>query len=42
LKSQPGKAHIHLVLVLESDDSIGLAKMRIKAAVETLAEDFRM
>jgi CheY-like chemotaxis protein len=42
LKSQPGKAHIHLVLVLDSDDSIGLAKMKIGSVVETLAEDFRM
>ena len=42
LKSQPGKAHIHLVLVLKNDASIGLAKMRLNAAIEKLAEDFRM
>lgn len=42
LKSQPGKAHIHLVLVLKSDSSIGLAKMRVNSVVEKLAEEFRM
>jgi predicted regulator of Ras-like GTPase activity (Roadblock/LC7/MglB family) len=42
IKSQPGKAHIHLVLVLKNDSSIGLAKMRMNAAVQQLAEDFRM
>ncbi len=42
IKSQPGKAHIHLVLVLKNDSSIGLAKMRMNAAVQGLAEDFRL
>lgn len=42
LKSQPGKAHIHLVMVLKSEASIGLAKMRINAAALKLAEDFRL
>ncbi len=42
LKSQPGKAHIHLVLVLKSDSSIGLAKMRVNSVIGNLAEDFRM
>ncbi len=42
IKSQPGKAHIHLVLVLKNDSSIGLAKLRMNSAVQTLAEDFRM
>ncbi len=41
-KSQPGKAHIHLVLVLKSDASIGLAKMRVNAVIERLADDFRI
>ncbi len=42
LKSQPGKAHIHLVLVLKNDSSLGLAKMRINSVIEKLAEEFRM
>ncbi len=42
LKSQPGKAHIHLVLVLKSDASIGLAKMRVNSVIANLAEEFRM
>lgn len=41
LKSQPGKAHIHLVLVLKNDASIGMAKLKINSAVQKLAEDFR-
>ncbi len=42
LKSQPGKAHIHMVLVLKNDSAIGLAKMRVGTVIEKLAEDFRM
>ncbi len=41
VKSQPGKAHIHLVLVLKNDGSIGLAKMRMSSTVQKLAEEFR-
>lgn len=42
LKSQPGKAHIHLVVALTSDASIGLAKMRVNQMVVKLADDFRL
>jgi len=42
LKSQPGKSHIHLVLVLTSDASIGMAKMKVGSIITQLAEDFRM
>ncbi len=42
VKSQPGKAHIHLVLVLKNDSSLGLAKMRMNTAIQMLADDFRM
>ena len=42
LKSMPGKAHIHLVLILTSDESIGLAKMKIHSLVTQLADDFRV
>lgn len=41
LKSEPGKAHIHLVLVLSSDTSIGMAKMKVSSIIAKLAEDFR-
>ncbi|MEI7893906.1 MAG: hypothetical protein WCI05_12505 [Myxococcales bacterium] len=41
LKSQPGRAHLHVVLVLKPDASIGMAKMRLGQVVEKLAEDFR-
>jgi len=42
LKSQPGKAHIHLVLILSTDESIGLAKLKIGSLVTQLANDFRV
>ena len=41
LKSQPGKAHIHLVLVLKSDAAIGMARLKIDSVAKKLAEDFR-
>ena len=42
LRSMPGKAHVHLVLFLTTDASIGLAKMRISSIIAALAEDCRM
>ncbi len=42
LKSQPGKAHIHLVLILTSEGSLGLAKLKINKLIEKLADDFRV
>jgi hypothetical protein len=41
LKSQPGKAHVHLVLVLKDAGSIGMAKMKIEKIIGLLAVDFR-
>jgi hypothetical protein len=41
LKSQPGKAHIHLVLILSSE-SIGLAKIKINQAISAVAGEFRI
>lgn len=41
VRSQPGKAHLHVVMVLKNDASIGLAKMRLNSVAEKLAEDFR-
>jgi len=40
-KSEPGRAHIHLLLVLEADGNIALAKMQIDKAVMELAEMVR-
>ncbi|MBI5590335.1 MAG: response regulator [Deltaproteobacteria bacterium] len=42
LKSQTGKAHVHLVLFLTADASIGLAKMKINSVIQSLADDCRM
>lgn len=42
LKSQPGKAHVHLVLVLAKDSSIGMAKLRIGSVIADLADSFRV
>jgi CheY-like chemotaxis protein/predicted regulator of Ras-like GTPase activity (Roadblock/LC7/MglB family) len=42
VKSVPGKAHIHLVLIIKDESSIGLAKMRVNSVIERLAEDFRV
>jgi hypothetical protein len=42
LKSQPGKAHIHLVLILNGDASIGYAKVKVGSVIQSLAEEFRM
>ena len=42
LKSQPGKAHIHLVLFLTTDASIGLAKMKVNSMIQGCAEECRM
>jgi predicted regulator of Ras-like GTPase activity (Roadblock/LC7/MglB family) len=41
LKSLPGKAHIHLVLILNKDSAIGMAKMRINSVILDLADSFR-
>ena len=42
LKSQPGKAHIHIVVALTSDASLGLAKMRLNQMAVKIADDFRL
>lgn len=41
IKTEPGKAHIHLVLVLDKDANVGLAKMKIASIIEKLAEYYR-
>lgn len=40
-KTQPGQAHLHLILVLTSDSSIALAKLRMDTVMKSLAEDLR-
>lgn len=41
-KVHPGKAHIHMVLVLSSEAGIGLAKLKMASAITSLADDFRI
>jgi len=41
VNTEPGKAHIHLVLALSDDTSIGLAKMKIDSIIASLAAEFR-
>jgi CheY-like chemotaxis protein/predicted regulator of Ras-like GTPase activity (Roadblock/LC7/MglB family) len=41
MKTAPGKAHIHLVVVLKNDESIGLARLRMRTVIEKLAPEFR-
>jgi DNA-binding response OmpR family regulator/predicted regulator of Ras-like GTPase activity (Roadblock/LC7/MglB family) len=41
LKSQPGRAHIHTVLVLKPDASLGMAKLKLGQVVDKMTEDFR-
>ncbi len=40
LASEPGKAHIHLVLIMNSEN-LGMAKLRIGKIIQNLAEEFR-
>lgn len=42
LRSEPGKSHIHLVLVVDDHSSLGMAKMEINKVIDTLAADFRL
>lgn len=42
LRAEPGKAHIHLVLLLDNPDSFGIARLEINRVIKSLAEDFRM
>ena len=42
LESEPGKAHIHLVLILKDDSNLGLAKLKVKTIIESLAPDIRV
>jgi predicted regulator of Ras-like GTPase activity (Roadblock/LC7/MglB family) len=41
LGSEPGKCHIHLILLVENPSSFGIAKLEISKVIESLAESFR-
>ena len=41
LGAEPGKCHIHLILLIENPSSFGIAKLEISKAIESLAENFR-
>ncbi|CAK8724366.1 hypothetical protein GMJAKD_13960 [Candidatus Electrothrix aarhusensis] len=41
LGPDPGKCHIHLVLIIENPSSFGIAKLEISNVIESLADDFR-
>jgi predicted regulator of Ras-like GTPase activity (Roadblock/LC7/MglB family) len=41
LGPEPGKCHIHLVLLIDNPSSFGIAKLEISKVIESLAEDFR-
>ncbi|MGR0481293.1 MAG: roadblock/LC7 domain-containing protein [Candidatus Electronema sp. V4] len=42
LRAEPGKCHIHLILLFDNPDSLGIAKLEINKVIQSLAEDFRM
>jgi len=39
--NEPGRAHVHMVLVLEPEGNLALAKMRLEKAILSIAESFR-
>ncbi|CAK8714301.1 hypothetical protein KKHLCK_03360 [Candidatus Electrothrix laxa] len=41
LGPEPGKCHIHLVLLVDNPNSFGIAKLEISKVIESLAENFR-
>lgn len=42
LHAEPGRSHIHLVLLVDNPESLGIARLEISRVIESLAEDFRM
>lgn len=42
LGSEPGKCHIHLILLIDNPSSFGIAKLKISKTIESLAENFRI
>jgi len=41
LGPEPGKCHIHLILLVDNPNSFGIAKLEISKIIESLAEHFR-
>lgn len=41
LGPEPGKCHIHLVLLVDNPDSFGIARLELSKVIDSLAEDFR-
>ena len=39
--STSGRAHLHMVLILEKDGNVAMGKMKISSAIQELAEFFR-
>jgi len=42
LRAEPGKCHIHLILLVDKPDSLGIARLELNEVIESLAEDFRL
>ena len=40
-QSSSGKAHVHMVLVLDQEANLGLAKMRLSSVIQEVAPFFR-
>jgi len=41
VKSEPGKAHYHMILLLANDNAIGMAKLRLNQVAESMAPELR-
>lgn len=39
--SSSGRAHVHLVLILEKDGNVAMGKMKVASVIQELAEFFR-
>ena len=37
---EPGKAHVHIIMLLSTQANIGLAKVKMEAVIDKLGEDF--
>ncbi|MGQ9778086.1 MAG: response regulator [Thermodesulfobacteriota bacterium] len=41
IKSEPGKAHIHMIVIFKPDANVGLAKLKINSIITALAPELR-
>ncbi len=37
----PGRAHVHMIVVLDQEGNIGMAKMKLASIIQEVAEQFR-